>query len=164
MPSGGLFFSRPDFQKGRVSVADAPAHPDSRRLLEYWQQCEAKGGIVVGRDIPSRAIANLTSSLQVVEPIDGGRDFRIRLAPSGLLRRFGSDVTGKTMSELFDDQQFARYADGLRQILRTRQPTTLDIRVLENGHETMHIETIGLPVKSPDGKSDWILAGTFYFG
>ena len=69
--------------KDNIQVLEVPTHPKAIRLLEFWNE-RAVDGIVIGRDVPSRKIADLLSHISIGEPIEGGTDFRIRLAGSSL--------------------------------------------------------------------------------
>lgn len=82
------------------TVLDKLCHPNARALLECWREHEAKGGMRMGRDIPSRALAKLLPNIIIGEPIGGWDDARIRLAGTALMERFGRDVAGELTSEL----------------------------------------------------------------
>ena len=41
----------------RMRGINMPTHPSTIRLIAYWQECEARGGMRMGRDIPARDIA-----------------------------------------------------------------------------------------------------------
>ena len=82
------------------TVMREPSHYDARHLFVCWRERNDEGGFVIGKDVPSRALARVMSHLVVYEPLDGGRDFRARLAGTSLLRRFGRDISGSKLSEL----------------------------------------------------------------
>ena len=79
-----------------------PKHPHSVQLVQFWQEGEKAGGLVVGRDIPSRPIAAILRNLMICEPIADFSDFRIRHAGIAYITHYGHDVTGKLMSDVFD--------------------------------------------------------------
>jgi hypothetical protein len=141
----------------------APHHTDSAALFAYWQSFIARGGLVLGRDLPAREIAPLMSKLNIMEPMADG-DFRVRLAGSGLMRRFGEDVTGRMLSSLYDAQSFQNFSAGLRSTLDTGVPHIVDVRIVTEAYKHLHMEYICLPVKAYDGLRDWVLTGAFYFG
>ncbi|HEY0301534.1 MAG TPA: PAS domain-containing protein [Rhizomicrobium sp.] len=146
---------------GRV---DAPRHRDAKTFLDYWQSCVDKsGGFVVGRDIPNRAIARLLRSIIVTEPVDGGADFHMRLAGSGVRRRFGDEIRGQMLSDLHSPEDFRQHLASSNEVLATGKPLIVDSRLKRGAIEELHAEVVLLPVKSPDGKHDWVLVGMFYF-
>lgn len=146
------------------TVISVPAHPDAAELLAYWHACEERGGMRLGRDIPARAIARLMSKLSVLEPVGEQRDFRFRLAGSGWLRRFGRDITGQLLSELYTGASLDHYLDGLHAVLATRRPNIVDVRVTSRLLEMHHMEYVELPVANAEGDRLWVLCGAFHFG
>src|ERR1700712_1302149 len=88
------------------TILPEPTLPESRVLFNQWRKHNADGGFIVGRHVPSRDLAAVMSGLCIYEPLNGGMDYRLRLAGTALRRRFGIDPTGKRLSELFEDVQF----------------------------------------------------------
>jgi len=147
----------------KFEVIAAPNHPKARKLFAFWQE-HAEHGIVIGRDIPSRPIADILSYIAVYEPANGGTDFRIRLAGTSMRRRFGRDVTGMLMSDLFKPDDFQAHFDDARRSLETGMPVILDSRLSSGAVEQMHLEVVIFPVSAPDLITKWILLAVFYFG
>jgi len=141
-----------------------PRHPDGKILLDYWQHCvDQHGDFVVGRDIPSRMIARLLSSVVVSEPVDGGANYRIRLAGTSVRRRFGDEIGGRMLSDMFSPEDFAHHLADTNLVLQTGKPLVVDSRLRRGVVEELHSEVVLLPVKSPDGTQHWSLVGVFYF-
>ncbi len=136
-------------------------HPDVRRLLAFWREREADGGFVVGRDIPSRALAGILHSIMVLEPLADG-DCQIRIAGSALRRRYGMEITAHKLSELFGASAEPQLA-WTRRILTTGEPCILDVREQQLGQTRLRREVIVLRVLAPDRNMHWALAGVFYF-
>jgi hypothetical protein len=143
------------------SVRQAPIHRGARLLLEVWREREAEGRFVVGRDVPSRGLARVLSGLALYEPLQTG-DFRVRLAGHALRRRFGRDVTGESLSRLLDETQFAQHACQMRALLQTGAPFVLEVRVEEEGRLKFCYELMALRVFAPDGRTPWVLSGSFF--
>jgi len=144
-------------------VIAAPNHPKAQKLYAFWQE-HAEHGIVIGRDVPSRPIADLLSSISIYEPVNDGTDLRVWLAGTSMRRRFGNDITGKLMSELYTPDDFRAHLEDARLSLEAGRPTFIDSRLSIGAVEQMHLEVVVLPVLAPDGISRWVLAGVFYFG
>ena len=143
---------------------DPPVHPGSRHLIAYWDQCRGlPEGLTVGRDLPARAILKILDRLYLLDPVEGATDFRFRLAPSGLIRRFGTDVSGHLLSDLYTGKAFEQYAQSLRQTLELERPVSYDVRMIGTAKEVMHLERVSVPVKSRDLGRTLLLGGTFYF-
>lgn len=144
------------------SVVPSPRHPESCRLYEFWQ---ARGpeGIVVGRDVPSREIASLLSHIVIWEPVDQGRDLKVRLAGASLQRRFPFDIKGRLMSELFAPDDFQHHLTTTVEVLESGKPLVTDSRLIRGTVEELHLEVVVLPVVAPDRISKWVMTGLFYF-
>jgi hypothetical protein len=153
-----------DFQH-RIMVVKVPVHPSSIRLIAYWQECQARGGMRMGVDVPSRAIAPLLQDITVAEPVDDWRDARMRLAGSAMMAHFGRDVRGLLMSEIFAGEpgDMRLMLDGARSAIARNRPGTVEHIISDNGREVLRQEMTLVPVRSPDGNTGWSLTGTFNF-
>jgi hypothetical protein len=144
-----------------VTPLREPVHFGARLLFQHWREKQEKGGMIVGRDLPSRALGPALRHLALYEPIAGGSDFYVRLAGSALLRRFGRDITGCTLSELFDGVTFDQHRDQLANMILDRRPFSLDMKLKKSGRDSLHFEVLGLPVLHESG-TRWALTGIFY--
>lgn len=163
MQSLGLVWadSRPgSFHELHVE-SDRAVHRGARRLLEVWSEHQARGGMMVGRDVPSRALARMLSGLALYQPILNG-DFRVRLAGEALRRRFGRDATGEKLSDLMSAALFAGYGARLRALLDTGKPLVLDVCRCEGDRSRHYFELVDLRVTAPDGITPWVLSGIFF--
>jgi hypothetical protein len=151
-PDGGIMHYQP--------VPEAQ-HPDVQKLLAFWREREAAGGFVVGRDIPSRALAGVLHSIMIHEPL-ADSDFQIRIAGSALRRRYGMEITGRKLSELFGPD-FEPQLAWTRHVLATGEPCILDVKEQRLGQTRLHREVIVLRVLAPGRATHWVLAGVFYF-
>ncbi|MGZ6009891.1 MAG: hypothetical protein ACXWLO_11455, partial [Rhizomicrobium sp.] len=61
------------------TVLDTVTHAGAISLVECWRGHEATGGMRMGRDIPSRALAKLLPFILITEPVGDWDDARIRL-------------------------------------------------------------------------------------
>src|SRR5580658_4270995 len=116
----------------RYARVHAPAHPDSQSLLAVWRAREDAGGMAIGRDVPSRAIAAQLHSIMVTEPMPDG-DFHIRIAGSALRRRYGQEVTALRLSDLFERPYQEPHQKYSRAVLETGEPCFLDVKEYELG-------------------------------
>jgi hypothetical protein len=150
----------------RMAVVQTATHPRSIQLLNYWRECEARGGMRMGRDIPSRVIGSLLKDLCVSEPIDDWADARIRLAGSTMTEYFSSDVSGMLMSQIIGEgreKDFQLMMNGARYATAHNTPGTIEQTLLDKGRVVLRQELIGVPTWSPDGDARWLVTGTFNF-
>lgn len=153
-----------NFQYPKAVISE-PEHPSSKELIAHWRACEAKGGMRMGRDVPSRAIAKFLANISVCEPVDDWADAQIRVAGSIMILRFGRDIGGMLISELYrsDPKGGQMLLDNARRAQKTREPGLLSTRVCSNELEIMRFEVVALPIFAADGVSPLSLAGTFRF-
>jgi hypothetical protein len=131
-------------------------------LLDQWKTREQRGGFVVGRDVPSRDLASILRNIALYEPVDDGADFRVRLAGTAFMRRFGRDITGLTLSRIYGPEDFREKREALVGIIHSKKPVIVDVRILRNARTVMRFEGLGLRVLSPDRKDVWVMGGLFY--
>ena len=73
-----------------------------RNLYEVWQAARgASGGAVPNRgDIDVLDLRDCMGHLLMLDVVDGGRDFLYRVHGTNVARAYGSDMTGKMISDL----------------------------------------------------------------
>jgi hypothetical protein len=140
-----------------------PVHFGAKLLLARWRELQAGDGFVVGRDVPSRPLGGVLRNLGIYEPLDDCRDFRARLAGTAFMRRFGRDITGLKLSEIFQAEGFERHCANLAEIVRLGVPLSFDVRLHRGKQTFLHCEALRLPVLSPDRSNRWVLSGLFYY-
>ncbi len=145
------------------TVMREPTHYDAKHLFEFWRDRNEEGGFVIGQHVPSRALARVMSHLVVYEPLENGKDFRARIAGTSLLRRFGRDISGSKLSEMFEPLAFEAQRDDMQVLLRTGRPCVLEVKATMDGYPVLHFEILALPVLAPDRETPWILSGLFYY-
>ena len=140
----------------------APAHKEAEKALAFWNARPADG-IVIGRDVPSRAIASLLSHVIVHEPINGGSDLKVRVAGTAVRKRFGHDITGETLSQLFPTPSFPARLQSVLTAIDTGAPQFADCQLSSGSLEILHSELVILPILAPDRVSKWALSIVFFF-
>jgi len=137
-------------------------HPDAQAALRFWQNRPADG-IKIGRDVPSRAIARLLSRTVIYEPIEGGRDFKVHLAGSGIRRRFDRDITGECISQLYNAGDLQPRLNGIQDVLASNEARMAQIIHRAADLEVLRIELFQIPLAAPNGVDRWVLTFAFYF-
>ena len=143
-------------------VLAAPTHPDAAKALAFWQARPADG-ILIGRDLPSRAIASLLSHVIVHEPINGGNDLKVRLAGTAVRRRFGRDITGSTLSELFPATSFPYRLRSVMSAIETGEPQFADCQLSNGNLDLLHSQLLIMPVLAADRVTKWAMTVVFFF-
>ncbi|HWU25795.1 MAG TPA: PAS domain-containing protein [Rhizomicrobium sp.] len=141
-----------------------PTQYGAKLLLEQWRaRTDTSLGFVVGRDVPSRALAPILRSLAIYEPLEGMKDFRIRLAGTAFVRRFGRDVTGARLSDLYAPEAWETQCRALASVVESGSPNVGDVKITRDNRVYIRFESLSLPVLSPDSKDIWVMSGIFYF-
>jgi hypothetical protein len=140
----------------------APSHPEAVKALAFWDARPADG-IVIGRDVPSRAIASLLSHIIVHEPINGGTDLKVRVAGTAVRKRFGRDITGEILSHLFPTPSFPDRLKSVLTAIETGAPQFADCQLNSGSLELLHSELVILPIFAPDRVTKWAMTIVFFF-
>jgi hypothetical protein len=137
-------------------------HPLAPIALRFWENRPADG-IVIGRDIPSRAIATLLSHVVIYQPDEGRRDLRVHLSGTALRARFARDITGLMMSNLFGPDDFPVRFNTMMDVIDRDITRMACITHTVGDIEVFRLELLMLPVWSPDLRERWAAAFAFYF-
>lgn len=148
--------------RSEYHVVTSLTHRLSGAARCFWEQRPADG-IVIGRDVPSRAIARLLSQIVVYRPIDGGRDFVVHIAGDSVRRRFSADITGKKLTELFPPEECPIRSGTLVEAMERNEPRMVTIGHSNGSLEILRLELLILPALSPDRSEMWPLIFCFYF-
>jgi hypothetical protein len=140
----------------------APAHKDAEEVFAYWRSRSAQGDFVMGRDIPARPIARLMRNLVVLEPAADGKNFRFRLAGSQIGERLGRDITGMSVSDVYDETAADTFIAFLNVVIGENRPVFLDLHVRGLLGDVRRPEIVLLPMKAPNGTAKLVLGGSFY--
>lgn len=153
----------PGKAKADLRSIETVIDPDAEIALRFWRE-RPSDGIRVGRDVPSRAIARLLSRVAICEPTPDGGDYRMRLVGSVIHQRLGCDVTGVTISEIYDEpSEFKLRFNGLKDAIDTGEPRLTRVVYRAGSVELMGYELVVLPVTAPNGIDRWALVFAFYF-
>ncbi len=105
-------------------------------MLEYWRGCVGNGGFLVGRDIPARPIAGLLGNIMLTDMMPDTNDMTVRLAGAGIRPRFGGEIKGRKLSEIFPPSDFAHHMAASTEIIRDGEPFIIDSRIMRMGTES----------------------------
>lgn len=156
-----LIHSNDDVREVRAPLA-APSHAGAQRLLDYWWEHQPRGGIVVGKHLPSHTLRTELKSLAIYEPVDGGREFRVRLAGTAYLRRFARETGGLRLSEFLARENLMEHRWLLANAIGMAAPLVHDVRVVVGKKTYIEFETLHLKVWAPDMRAAWALEGLFF--
>ncbi len=138
-----------------------PKQPDACALLSCWCEQATKQDLVIGKDIPSRAFAKFLSHIMIVEPMDSDTNGLIRLAGTALRLRYGTEASGKRLSEFYSSTILPQYLAYLRGVRDTGEPLILEASYLRDDALHFVSDEIVLRALAPDGVSMWNVVAVF---
>jgi hypothetical protein len=113
-------------------------------------------------DIRESDLRALLPNLMILEPVEDGADWAVRLCGSAIAERYSFDPTGKRIGEIFlPDAAAACFAD-YRDAIESRSPRIIVARTDIADKDHVVYEAIALPLLGRDGRTPWILVGLFF--
>ena len=131
-----------------------------RVLLAYWSELRGTGAMPHYQQVDPVAMRSALGFVMLLEPIEGGCDFRYRLFGSIVARVSGFDMTGKLMSS----HRASSYANELaiastRACMQRRLPLYTE-RQPAGAERTVSWPRLALPLADDSGVVVRFLAGT----
>lgn len=143
----------------------APDGPKARGLYQLWRDLCPPG------DLPSRNAFTFERIWEigsmgyffVIEPMDGGRDWRYRLVGARITWLFGEDTTNVPFSVHYFREEAEQCIALSNMVAETRTPVFLKARFV-SGNFSGELETMSLPVYSPDASEIWLIGASYPTG
>jgi len=147
------------------AVFEELAAPDGRRALklyDLWRQVKPQHDIPCRTDLSFEVLgaAGLLGHLFIIEPIDGGLDWRYRLLGTDITWFFERDVTNIPFTRHFTPEEARVCIDLSNRVAESRTPVFLRGRI-HSGHYSGLFETMSLPIWSRDRSTVWLIGGSF---
>jgi hypothetical protein len=136
------------------------ADPRLVRLLAHWNELYALvsiGGMPLVRAFDPTPVRFIIGWLMIVEPIEGGADFRYRLYGSQIAATTGRDLTGCKVSDSFP--MFAAWTSQLYRDAMAHKHPVLTRHSPRRYVPVEQWERLILPFAAPDGSVAWFLIG-----
>jgi len=139
-----------------------PTHFGARLLLEHWWDRQPRGGIVMGRDLPLRSLGCILRNLAIYEPLDGGRDYRVRLAGGAFMRLFAQEISGLRISQFVASNCIDEHREELSDAYEAGAPIAHSVRIMCGEKTYAEFETLHLRILAPRGVTAWVLGSVFF--
>ncbi len=134
-------------------------------FLDYWSRKRGDRPVPSRSDIDPAEIPNLLPHIMITEMTDGGQRFRCRLVGTGLVARYGRDLTGRYLDEVMAPERHARVAAFYRSICAGGRPYFVQTQFATMRVPSVTSSAVIAPLSRGDGTSNLlILAMTFDFG
>lgn len=142
-------------QLGAPAVA-ARAHEE---LFSYWASRRSGGRIPARADIEPGGFKRLLPAVSLIDvDLDGGRrDYRLRLAGTGLYSVYGREITGRTLTEVYNVTAADYWRKELDQVVEGGRPAAGCHSLSWRGATHMSILWLRLPLATNGRDVDMIL-------
>ncbi|EWY36161.1 hypothetical protein N825_29815 [Skermanella stibiiresistens SB22] len=100
---------------------------DGWEFLDYWASKKTGPGPPARRTLdPLIEKPHLVPCMYIYEVVDAGRDFRLRLVGTQVTALFGSDPTGRCMSEIWASSEIEANLQLMRKCMGTGEPVAAE--------------------------------------
>ena len=135
-------------------------HPKLDALCELWESKRKGGALPARADFDVFELRPWLGHLNVIEVIDGGRDYRYRLHGNDLVQLLGMDLTGRRLSDLAPEMQGTIRAEH-EEVLATRGPCWFSRNRFNRDADHLRIVKLTLPLAADGETIDMMLMGLY---
>jgi hypothetical protein len=144
--------------QGPETVKATPMRAELQALLSYWRERRQGGSLPYRKQVLAEAMLRWKGRISLFEVLDGGADFRFRLHGSEHAVLRGTDMTGRRISELPEDQRI-RLFEEMRMVLSVAAP--VHIRRSSVVRDYAVVERLMLPLLGASGGIQFLLMGAY---
>lgn len=135
-------------------------HPKLEALHALWEAKRRGGNLPARADFDVLELAPWMGNLNLVEVIDGGRDFRYRLHGTRLVELLGMELTGRRLSELPHAMQETIRAEHM-QAIEDRRPCWFTRSRFNRDEDHLRVAKLTLPLAADGRTIDMLLLGLY---
>ena len=138
-----------------ASATAARAHEE---LFAYWASLRQAGRIPGRADIRPEDFKRLLPTVSLIDVVDGlRRDYRLRLAGTGLYSVYGREITGRTLSDVYGSKTADYWRSELDKVVEGRRPAVGCHSLSWRGSGHVSLLWLRLPLASDGVNVDMIL-------
>jgi len=134
--------------------------PQLKFLLEYWANLERAGRFPALRRLDPVEMRPALGYIMLIDPVDGGRDFRYRLYGSTITFVSGFDMTGRLLTEHPSSTYNVEYSLAVYRACLERQEPAHTIHYPIGTSKTRAWHRLILPLADASGAVAHFLVGT----
>lgn len=147
------------FESVWVDAAESIDHVDLQALYRYWDAKRAGRRLPSRRDMDVLEMQPWLGHLVLLDIIDGGRDFLVRIHGTVAASRAGEDLTKRPLSS--SSHPVARNAMlEYRQVAEEGRPLLSKSRIVRDG-QPESVRKLTLPLSDSGDRPDRIIAGIY---
>lgn len=126
-------------------------------LFTYWAGLRRGGRLPQRADIDPTGFKRLLPSISLIDVDPVTRDYRLRLAGTGLYSVYGGEITGKRLTDIYNTAAADYWRVELDDVVRTRRPGAGYHSLAWRGAAHMTLLWLRLPLASNGRDVDMIL-------
>jgi hypothetical protein len=126
-------------------------------LFAYWAQLKRAGGLPGRGDLDPARIKRLLPTVSLTQVVGQPRDYRLRLAGTGLYGVYGGEITGKRLTDVYNSAAADYWRAELDQVVEERRPRAGHHSMAWRGAAHMTLLWLRLPLASNGKDVDVIL-------
>ena len=150
---------RPNPALGETQILSQPCAAKLEALRAWWD--ELRGGAVIPAkaQILPETIGSFLSHIQLMEVLDGGRDYRIRTFGSHWVEIVGWDFTGRLLSQTSNSRIYEKWSQIYGLVVQSGGPLSLTTNLNNLGRDFIKVEELLLPFSGSSNAVENIVAG-----
>jgi hypothetical protein len=137
-----------------ASATAARAHQE---MFAYWASLRRGAGLPGRVDLHPVNMKRLLPTVSLIDVVREPRDYRLRLAGTGLYGVYGREITGKSLSEVYNTAAADYWRKELDKVVDDRRPGVGVHSLAWRGAAHMSILWLRLPLASNGKDVDMIL-------
>jgi hypothetical protein len=126
-------------------------------IFAYWASLRRSGRLPGRADIDPADFKRHLPTVSLVDVLDGPRDFRMRLAGTGLYGVYGREITGKTLDEIYASGAAEYWRAELDKVVAEKRPGVGVHNFAWRGAGHLSILWLRLPLAANGADVDMIL-------
>ena len=126
-------------------------------LFAYWAGLRRSGALPARGDLDPARIKRLLPTVSLTQVIREPRDYRLRLAGTGLYGVYGGEITGKRLSDIYNSTAADYWRSELDQVVEERRPRAGHHSLAWRGAAHMNLLWLRLPLASNGRDVDLVL-------
>lgn len=141
-----------------IQEIDRPSSAALTELVAYWESKRHGAALPTRSAIEPTEIPRLLSKVFLVEVLDGGEDFRYRLAGTEVDSLHGQSLSGKRVGDISSPEVASLVRRQYQEAVAAAAPSCHAIRVLAEDGKYWSYERVLLPLTT-DGRTISLLLG-----
>ncbi len=138
-------------------AAPASAVRFHEELFAYWSSCREAGRLPARAHLDPCQFKRHLPTVSLIDVRDEPRDYRLRLAGTGLYGVYGREITGKRLQDVYNDEAAAYWRCELDKVVEEARPSVGIHSMAWRGAAHMSIFWIRLPLATDGERVDMIL-------